>query len=122
MPGQSAGERGTVSVGKPNPRKASSNRRSISRCNCKIELTDPPGTGTPLRCTDRAEEAVCSSCSFLNQFQGANFLKSISMSHLQIEKIQSFRSPAPTNIAQLRQVLRSEERRVGKEGRSRVSQ
>ncbi len=32
----------------------------------------------------RQEEAVCCSCcSFLNQFQGANFLKSMSMSYLQ---------------------------------------
>src|SRR5690606_4900534 len=106
MPGQSAGKRGTASVGNPNPRKASSNRRSISRCSCKIGLTAPPGTGTSLRCTGRAEEAVCcSSCSFLNQFQGANFLKSISMLHLQIEKIQLTRSPAATDIARLRQVL-----------------
>ena len=46
-------------------------------------LTGPPATGRSLRCTGSEAVLCCSSCSFLNQFQGANFLKSISMSYLQ---------------------------------------
>ncbi|SLA10685.1 Uncharacterised protein [Mycobacteroides abscessus subsp. abscessus] len=83
IPGQSDGQRGMASVGKPKPRNASSNRRSISRCNCRMGLTGPPATCRSLRCTGSEAVLCCSSCSFLNQFQGANFLKSMSMSHLQ---------------------------------------
>ena len=64
MPGQSDGQRGMASVGKPKPRNASSNRRSISRCNCRMGLTGPPDTCRSLRCTSSEAVLCCSSCSF----------------------------------------------------------
>ncbi len=64
MPGQSDGQRGMASVGKPKPRNASSNRRSISRCNCRMGLTGPPDTYRSLRCTGSEAVLCCSSCSF----------------------------------------------------------